>query len=509
MRFKIILMASMSYIYIPVFLFLFGFTKPYWALIVSICLVFCIYRLYKDYNNEVYIGKDIGKKSGFPLWTILFCILIIFIYGYYMGFGGFAPQKGDWGKHNAILNDLVTRSWPVYYKNDNEISMLVYYLAQYLVPALAGKIFNSFSVAEIVQYTWNVWGIILVFINVIILLNIYDNKKKIFAGLFIVLFFSGALWLAQEAAYFIYGDRLDCRGSFHWFTGNNFNIQLRSNMTSVMWAFPQWIVPCLAGSLLFRFKNYIRHYVTLLMPLLLFASLSFLGVLPIAVIYAVYMQIRSNDIKYWKNIISIENIVSFLSLGMVLLFYFYGNVFMEKPTVISLHITSYGNEILAYCVFCFFMFGFHALIIRKRYKDDCLFYLVNIVLILLPLFSMGLYNDLVMGGGTVPMFLLMMYIMDFIFNSEKTKQYYKSKGVLIVLLIIGVNYPLSELKEVVENDIISKKQEDFSLGYTMESYANRGINVPMDLKYNYYSYDIQDNIFYKYIAREKLTSEQK
>ena len=60
-----------------------------------------------------------------------------------MGFGGFAPQKSDWGKHNAILNDLVTRSWPVYYKNDNEISMLVYYLAQYLVPALAGKIFNS------------------------------------------------------------------------------------------------------------------------------------------------------------------------------------------------------------------------------------------------------------------------------------------------------------------------------------------------------------------------------
>lgn len=104
------------------------------------------------------------------------------------------------------------------------------------------------------------------------------------------------------------------------------------------------------------------------------------------------------------------------------------------------------------------MFGFHALIIRKRYKDDCLFYLVNIVLILLPLFSMGLYNDLVMGGGTVPMFLLMMYIMDFIFNSEKTKQYYKAKGILIVLLMIGATYPLSELQKVVENDIIFKNK---------------------------------------------------
>lgn len=313
--------------------------------------------------------------------------------------------------------------------------------------------------------------------------------------------------MAQEAAYFIYGSRLDCRGSFHWLIGNNFYIQLRSNMASVMWAFPQWIVPCLAGSLLFRFKNYIRHYVTLLMPLLLFASLSFLGILPIAIIYAIYMQVKSKDIRYLKNILSIENIVLFLSLGMVLLFYFYGNIFMEKPSEIALHFISYKNEILAYFVFIFFMFGFHALIIRKRYKDDCLFYLVNIVLILLPLFSMGLYNDLVMGGGTVPMFLLMMYIMDFIFNSEKTKQYYKAKGILIVLLMIGATYPLSELQKVVENDIIFKKQEDFNLGYTMEAYANRGIDVPLDLKYNYYSYDIQDNIFYKYIAREKLGSE--
>lgn len=506
MCFKFILITSISYIYIPVFIFLFGFTKLPVALIVSICLAFCIHKLYKDYNSG-FIGEGIFKEPVLPLWIVLLCILIIFIYGYYMRFGGFAPQKSDWGKHNAILNDLVTRSWPVYYKNDNEISMLVYYLAQYLVPALAGKIFNSFSVAEIVQYVWNVCEIILVFLNVIIFLNMYNSRKKIFAGLFIILFFSGALWMAQEAAYFIYGSRLDCRGSFHWLIGNNFYIQLRSNMASVMWAFPQWIVPCLAGSLLFRFKNYIRHYVTLLMPLLLFASLSFLGILPIAIIYAIYMQVKSKDIRYLKNILSIENIVLFLSLGMVLLFYFYGNIFMEKPSEIALHFISYKNEILAYFVFIFFMFGFHALIIRKRYKDDCLFYLVNIVLILLPLFSMGLYNDLVMGGGTVPMFLLMMYIMDFIFNSEKTKQYYKAKGILIVLLMIGATYPLSELQKVVENDIIFKKQEDFNLGYTMEAYANRGIDVPLDLKYNYYSYDIQDNIFYKYIAREKLGSE--
>lgn len=502
MKFKFILAASISYIYIPVFIFLFGFTKLYIALIVSACLGFCIYKLYRDYNNEI-CGGGCGDKFRFPLWTVLFCVLILFIYGYYMGFGGFAPQKGDWGKHNAVLNDLVVHQWPVYYKNGNEMSMLTYYLAQYLVSALAGKIANSFNVAEIVQYIWNVYGIFLVFINIIIFLNMYGNKKKIYTGLFILLFFSGALYFAQAAAYFIYGDRMDCLDDRYWLMGQNFNIQLRSNMISLMWTFPQWIVPCLASSLLFRFKNHVKHYVTLLMPLMLFASLSFIGILPAVIIYALYMQVKSKDIKYLKNIFSIENIISFLSLGIVLLFYFYGNVFMEKPAEIGFHITNYGNEILAYFIFCFFMFGFHSLLIRKKYKNDCLFYMVNITLMLLPLFSMGLWNDLVMGGGTALMFLLMMYIMDFLFNSEKTKPYYKARRILVVLLLAGAIYPLLELKEVINNDIITEKQEDLSLGYTMESYANRALDISLDLKYNYYSYDIQNNIFYKYIAAKK------
>lgn len=109
MCFKFILITSISYIYIPVFIFLFGFTKLPVALIVSICLAFCIHKLYKDYNSG-FIGEGIFKEPVLPLWIVLLCILIIFIYGYYMGFGGFAPQKSDWGKHNAILNDLVTRS---------------------------------------------------------------------------------------------------------------------------------------------------------------------------------------------------------------------------------------------------------------------------------------------------------------------------------------------------------------------------------------------------------------
>ena len=35
--------------------------------------------------------------------------------------GIFVDQASDWGKHNAILADLVKKDWPVYYINGGGI----------------------------------------------------------------------------------------------------------------------------------------------------------------------------------------------------------------------------------------------------------------------------------------------------------------------------------------------------------------------------------------------------
>ncbi len=78
-------------------------------------------------------------------------------------------QAGDWAKHNAILYDLVNRRWPVLYTNVKEHSMLTYYIGQYMVAALVGKVTHSTRIAEIVLYIWNMIGLVLVLFNLLFL----------------------------------------------------------------------------------------------------------------------------------------------------------------------------------------------------------------------------------------------------------------------------------------------------------------------------------------------------
>lgn len=501
LNYKIILLCSLLYIYIPIVIFLFGFTKIYCAILTTGCVVFALYRLYKSYSYED--DNDVERKNiDVSVPILILCVGIIVAYGYYMGYGGFAPQKVDWAKHNAVLSDLITHQWPVYYINDYELSMLTYYLAQYLVPAIAGKLFQSFAMAEATEYVWNVIGIFLVFVNLAFVLKA-DSKKKLLGTLGVMLLFSGVLLLAQGVAYCFYGEQVSCLGNPNWLMGSNFSLQYRSTVTSLMWAFPQWIVPCLIAIMFFIRKNQVKHYVTLILPMMLYASLSFLGFMPMVFGYAIFLLCKKRNMKYVKEIFSIENILMLLTLGSVLFLYFYGNVFQEKPVEIGLHFVNYGSNIGAYAVFCFCMFGIYSVCVWHAYKKDALFYLVNGTLLILPFFSMGLYNDFVMGGATIGMFFIMVYVLDYIMNRKGRENYAIARILLITCLCIGAIYPVHDMIEVAKLDVIGEKQSNVGLG-TLQAFANRRLEVEVDLKYNYYSYDITNNLFYKYVARIKL-----
>lgn len=58
---KNLLIASLCYIYIPVVIFLFGWTKLYIAVVCCAALLFGMFLLYRDYigkqEEDVYIGK--------------------------------------------------------------------------------------------------------------------------------------------------------------------------------------------------------------------------------------------------------------------------------------------------------------------------------------------------------------------------------------------------------------------------------------------------------------------
>lgn len=261
--------------------------------------------------------------------------------------------------------------------------------------------------------------------------------------------------------------------------------------------------PCLMATLFLRYKNQPQHFVLLLLPMLLYASLSFLGFLPIVMGQAFYLLYTHKKQEMLKRIFGLENVIVFLLLGGIFFLYLYGNILSDKPAYIAPYFVKYSNLFGCYIIYCFFMFGIHALLIYRRYRKDVIFFLTVITLLLLPLFNIGQNNDLVLSGGTIGMFLIMFYILNYLFHETNTQLVRIKKYALIVLLIIGVICPIQEVMYILQTNTLGKQTCDVL--HTLNVVADRHDDtIRDDYKYNYFSYDIQQNIFYKYIARRKI-----
>lgn len=497
----------MAYIYIPIVLFLFGWTKIYIAILCCMVFGYSLKVLFNDFMN-----KSSDKNIQINGRVLVFVILFFLIIGYYAGWGNFVTQTDDWYKHNAVLSDLVERPWPVYYVNGEEHSMLTYYIAQYLVPALGGKIFRSFRAAEIVNFIWAEIGLVLVYLNLIRILKIKNGYMQILSS-GILIFFSGPLLLAQKLLEIIYPQLESMASVYHWLSQDEILLQYSSNYVMLRWVFPQALVIWLITLLFVEHKEFIQDYITLMLPGIIFGTLSFLGLIPIALGIAIEELVRTKYFKQWlKKVFSISNLLSLLSLGGVLGLYLYGNIISEKPDDISFRLINYDGYFAKYFIFCIIMVLAYAECILIRNLKNVLYYLVIAILVILPLFTMGKSNDLVMRCSIPALFLLMFFIVSFLHEYAKEEwqriqngngaKYSISIFVLVILLFIGSIHPMQELFDSIITDNFMTLGEEKNFG-TMEVFANRSLDAGEDVKFNYYSYDIDTNLFYNYVARKK------
>lgn len=500
---KILINLSIAYLYIPIALFLFSWTKLWIALVCIITVGYCVFKMSKSFcagENEVVQIK---------ILTFLISIFFLLAIGYFAGWGGWCSQAGDWEKHNAVMRDLTKCNWPVYYSNGSENSMLTYYIAQYLVPAFFGKIFNSFRVTEIVNYIWTEIGLILVWLNIVRLIKIKKIWQQ-FLSLVIFIFFSGPMCFAQFIRFLIYHQKIN---SLHFLVFmRGIKLQYSSNYALLRWVFPQVIAIWITMLLFLENKEKIKYYIPLMLPSLLFGTLSFAGLIPIALGVAVVVLIHKRNFIDWiKNIFSLENLLTLFSLGTILILYFSGNILSEKPSDISLQRISYGILWGLYFIFVGVMVVPYALCIWSDNKKNELFYISVGSLLIFPLFKMGLCNDLVMRCSIPSLFILMLLVIKFLNSHVNIKNFKNKKSNIKIkiaifavfgLLLSGGFYPFLELQSSIvdwKNNVPIKKFKVQSL----EDFANRfDRNLSDDVKYNYYSYDVQTSIFYKYIARK-------
>lgn len=499
---KYLLVLSLAYIYLPIVIFFVTWTRPPIALVCLEVLLTCVFRCWKSAGSGELVTRNM-QNIQINFWLLLLVGAFFIWIGYYAGYGRFVDQASDWEKHNAVLADLVNKAWPVYYSNGDEHSMLTYYIGQYIVPGLVGKIFHSFRCAEIALYVWNEIGVFLVFLYIISFIKARKTVEQVVVAIAIP-FFSIPLWLSELILSYCTKFGFSQAGVGQFFIYSHaIKLQYSNNFVLLRWVFPQAITIWLILMIMLQYREYVKYYVLVMLPAILFGTFSFLGMLPLA-LGSVSERLIGKDRKTAFQIFSFENISVTLTAGLVLFFYFLGNATGEKPADIGFHLIPYTTGTISiYLVFVLTNVVLYSIILYQNHRKDGIYYSCFALLVILPLFSMGRHNDLVMRTSIPALFVLMIYLLllikehcnkglDALLTSRKV-------ALCLILILIGAYYPFSEFSSCVRSEDYSK------LGHgngwaSLEAFANRKANVPNDFKYNYYSYDLEDNIFYKYIA---------
>ena len=265
---------------------------------------------------------------------------------------------------------------------------------------------------------------------------------------------------------------------------------------------PQCITPWIIFSVLYDNRFDIEHYVILCLPILFYSSFSFLGIVCFLAILTIVYLIKNKDIKSGlKKIFSISNISVGLTLGIILIIYFSGNILEPKPDILKLKLVKYmGKDILIYICFMISVLPY-TIILFKDNRKNSLYWIATAILYILPFFYMGYYNDLVMRVSIIPLFVYSILAIELLI----TKKSKIIKAILIIILGIGSVTSGIEVYESIKD--VSPRFVAGDLWYSLMFQANRDhkkTEAGVDERYNYFTYELDKSIFYKYLVRKQI-----
>ncbi len=495
---KKVTFGAVCYCWIGIVVFLLGWVRWYWALPAVAAIVFGLYQ----YGRNLW-----GQPAGEPLYVsrkmLVFFAAVMFFWLIVSGSGGLIGQAEavDWTKHNLILSDLVAYDWPVYYHNEQEDAMLSYYVAQYLVPALFGKVFHSLRAAELAMLCYNFIGLFLAALLLLRLVKAVTPSRQLVA-IFIFVFFGVALFLGKA----LYGataiGSTDMPPSFEngYWISNHIPLQYPYNYSHLRWAFPQTITPWIVTALFAQNKEKYEYYLLWAAPLLLHATFPFLGIALFMIGYFGFSMITGkNPLACIRKAFSLPNICAGLGGILIPLVYLYGNFGGTKPPMTGLTIIRYDADTVLYFCFCA-SFLCYSVVLFDRYKKNILFYLVNGILLFLPFLKGGSYNDLCMRASVPATFLLMVFCIDGLFAFARDKQKTGRAVILALLLCLGMYYPVFCMQDVLRNDPGGRRIDN--RWQSLSEWAYKDGKVPDDSAYNYFAYDYTWTHFYRWFAKK-------
>ncbi len=540
------------YLVLPNLIFIIGWLKWYWALLLGVLVSFACVRGFTDserWNNSEIKGYDTG--------TMLKALLLIVLWVYLSGIGGYCFQNRDYGIRNAIFRALVQYDWPVISAEGSR--GLIYYIGFWLPAAFIGKIFGM-AAGNAMQVLWAAAGIFIVYY----LICVYRSKMNLLPVIFMI-FFSGldfvGAWLLNE-------DIVNLKAGNHleWWARD---FQFTSMTSQLFWVFNQTIPAWVATIFILKQKN-CRNMIFILSLLMLSSTIPFVGLIPI-VLY-LYVKRIAEAKENWKEIFTFQNIVGAIPLGGCMFLYFSGNmsgkIFIENyekwaikglvitlpfvlltgllfvilalrrsqtaphkngkrkkwkeaatfPTIAAalsaalflfLYIsgrisenTSVGangeqvvNEpsaiLLRYLLFYAIEFGGYLYFVAQTHKKDVQIYLITLILLICPFIKIGNGADFCMRASVPALFWLMLICMDTFEDILMSGKKHLIIGYCVILLL-GALTPFNEIHRTV-NITFWRATRGESVRCPEKSIEN---NL---LQGEYFSGEI--NFFYKYFAK--------
>lgn len=499
-------MITISYLYLalPTAMFLFGWLKTPYAIIMVISLMLSIYVAIQDFE-KVEFFKDYYpfiRNSGVKAFMI---VIVVLVWVGFSGIGSFAFQNSDFTLRNAVFRDLISFHWPVIYSYPNQEGFipysghegaLVYYLSYWLPAALVGKFFG-WQIANVALYFWTVIGVLLT----LYLFFRYEKKSPIILT-FILIFWSGLDIVGNLLKGHIpaFGEHIE------WWAGL---FQYSSNTTTLYWVFNQTIPVWLIIMLMMNQKNTksILFTYALAFP---FAPFPCIGLAPFILSYVFLGPMSHGDIprshklklivfSNLKHTITLRNLVVAPLIIIVFFLYYTSNQGNLGSSGLSSWSGENGNTkaLLRYFAFILIEFGLYSLLILKYFRRNPWLIIAIISLILIPIYHAGVSNDFVMRTSIPALIILMIYVSTFLLHEVKTSISKRVKIFLVIGLLLGAITPVQEIIRSVEMTLLHPNHRiTYDIGtLSILDETRRG---PISL---YVSKEPEKSLFFKYLAK--------
>lgn len=400
-----VILSTIALLSLPLLLFVVFWLSFMWA------IPLCLFSFYVVKDFIPYIKTSFQETYEIKPIILLTSSILIVIWILYGGIGKIGYQNFDYVKHNSIYHDLLNIAWPVQSVLENETYYLVYYFGYYIVPAIVGKIFNSYLALEITAIIQAFLGLNLFFI----IISIITGKKNIFLICLVFI-----LWGGLD----IYGNLIfkqgysETFGEFpEWWAGAS-NFQF-TGFTDLLYWVPQhamggWL--CTALCLLFLQNNVLR-----IMPLIAAISLAWspfvcIGLLPMLLVSFISQQGFKQKIEWCLSRYGV-----FALIFLFVLMSYYSTSSFEQPfqwQLIKMGVNEFLQRYFVFLALEIFLPIIFIFYYRKTLSSNMrlFFYLTIIFLAFAPHIYLGVYSDFAMRAsipGLFSIFVLVLTVFDF------------------------------------------------------------------------------------------------